>query len=166
MLEHGIYVALWSLSLSLCVSVCFMRGLTISYFRYCILYYWSLPWWKDHELFKNRAWTVHAQFMNGSWTWNSPIHEKFMNISRHRVQELFMNISMHIVHEQFMNGSWTWNDPIHELFEVQSSGTVHEHFNAHGPWTVHEWFFNFLNMKWSYSLYNMHISVSDKLQTN
>jgi len=28
-----------------------------------------------------------------------------MNISRHRVQELFKNISMHMVHEQFMNGS-------------------------------------------------------------
>ena len=63
-----------------------------------------------HEQFMHR---IHEQHMNGSWTWNGPIHEKFMNIWRHRVQELFKNISMHMVHEPFMNGSWTWNGPIH-----------------------------------------------------
>jgi len=65
---------------------------------------------------------VHEQlFMNGSGTWNGPIHEKFMNFSRHRVHELFINMSMHRVHEQFKSGSWTWNGPINE------ASTVYEH---------------------------------------
>ena len=44
------------------------------------------PWWKVHELFMNHAWTVNAhnswtreQFINDSWTWNGPVHEKFVN---------------------------------------------------------------------------------------
>ena len=66
---------------------------------------------------------IHEQHMNRSWTWNDPIHEKFMNISRHRGHELLLNISMHIVHEQFRIGSGTWNGPIYEQFKAYSSWT-------------------------------------------
>ena len=97
--------------------------------------------WILHEHFMvQSSWTTHEQFMNGSWTWNEPIHETttFMNSwwtprlmkytwTVHGTE--FINNTW-TVHELFLNMKWaySWNYNIHE--QLMNSSTHEVYMNS------------------------------------